>query len=134
MNSSKDFLEIKQFLDNRVSQYNSNDFINSDPIQIPHLFSGKEDIEISAFLTATIAWGQRKSIINNASKLMEWMDNSPYEFLIDADNSDWKRISNFVHRTFNGNDCLFFLESLKNIYQYQGGLENVFTKGYQIEN
>jgi len=88
MNSSKDFLEIKQFLDNRVSQYNSNDFINSDPIQIPHLFSGKEDIEISAFLTATIAWGQQKSIINNANKLMEWMDNLPYQFLIDADNSD----------------------------------------------
>ena len=134
MNSSTDFPEIKQFLDNRVSKYNSGDFIDTDPIQIPHVFSGKEEIEISAFLTATIAWGQRKSIINNANKLMEWMDNSPYEFLIDADNSDWKRISNFVHRTFNGNDCLFFLESLKNIYLHQGGLENVFTKGYQIDN
>lgn len=134
MKFSTDFPEIKQFLDNRVSQYNSSEFIDSDPIQIPHLFSRKEDIEISAFLTATIAWGQRKSIINNANKLMEWMDNSPYEFLIDADNSDWKRISNFVHRTFNGNDCLFFLESLKNIYLHQGGLEPVFTKGYRIEN
>lgn len=97
MNSSTDFSEMKQFLDNRVLQYNSIDFIDSDPIQIPHLFSGKEDIEISAFLTATIAWRQRKSIINNANKLMEWMDNLSYQFLIDADNSDWKRIFEVIN-------------------------------------
>ena len=92
MNFPTDFSEIKLFLDNRVIKYNSSDFIDSDPIQIPHLFFRKEDIEISAFLTATIAWGQRKSIINNANRLMESMDKSPYEFLMDADNSDWRRI------------------------------------------
>ena len=64
------FDALKQFLDAKVKQYNTNEFIESDPIQIPHLFSKKEDIEISAFLTATIAWGNRKSIIQNAKRLM----------------------------------------------------------------
>ena len=131
MNSQTTNLEIKRLLDSRVLQYNSLDFIDSDPIQIPHrFFREKEDIEIAGFLTATISWGQRKSIINNANRLMDLMDNSPLEFLIEANNSDWERVSSFVHRTFNGNDCLFFLESLKNIYTNHGGLETVFTDGY----
>jgi uncharacterized protein (TIGR02757 family) len=138
--------EMKYLLDSRVKEYNRLDFIHSDPIQVPHRFSRKEDIEIAAFLTATISWGQRKSIINNANRLMELMDNSPYEFLMDTQNAtlrkpliksveypEWQHIKRFVHRTFNGDDCLFFLESLRNIYLNHGGLENVFTTGYNTE-
>lgn len=125
--------EIKQILDTRVLLYNSFDFIGSDPIQIPHRFSQKEDIEIAGFLTATISWGQRKSIITNANKLMGLMDNSPYQFLTEAEPVDWKCVETFVHRTFNGQDCLFFLHSLKNIYENHSGLEAVFTKGYNSE-
>jgi uncharacterized protein (TIGR02757 family) len=138
--------EIKQLLDSRVNQYNSLDFIHSDPIQVPHRFSRKEDIEIAAFLTATISWGQRKSIINNANRLMELMDNSPYEFLMDTPifsdgftrseavtNPDFKRIKDFAHRTFNGDDCLYFFDSLRNIYLHYQGLESIFTTGYNSE-
>jgi len=130
--------DIKYLLDSRVTEYNRLDFIHSDPIQIPHRFVRKEDIEIAGFLTATISWGQRKSIINNANKLMDLMDNSPYDFLMytgSKSSSDeypeWEDIRKFVHRTFNGNDCLFFLKSLQNIYTRHGGLEAVFTKGYR---
>ena len=126
-------MEIKPFLDSRVIQYNRPDFIETDPIQIPHRFSRKEDIEIAGFLAATIAWGQRVSIIKNAKRLMELMDNSPYEFITEADEREFSIVSGFVHRTFNGNDCLFFLKSLRNIYLNHGGLEGVFTKGYQSE-
>ena len=119
--------DMKSFLDARVQKYNTVEFIHSDPVQISHRFSRKEDIEIAAFLTATISWGQRKSIINNANRLMRLMDNSPYDFLMEADEADWKTVSGFVHRTFNGNDCLFFLESLRNIYLHHHGLETVFT-------
>ena len=133
-NPAESLSEIKLFLDSRIKRYNRLDFIDSDPIQIPHRFSKKEDIEIAAFLTATISWGQRKSIINNANQLMNQMDNSPYEFLIEAENDDWQIIKRFVHRTFNGDDCLFFLESLKNIYMNHGGLENVFSQGFMNEN
>ncbi len=132
MMCKSDFEDVKQILDDRLSKYNRLDFIDSDPIQIPHRFSRKEDIEIAGFLTATISWGQRKSIINNANRLIDFMDNSPYEFLTEAEMSDWNSISNFVHRTFNSDDCLFFLQSLKNIYLHHDGLENVFTTGYKL--
>ena len=128
-----DLAQIKRLLDNRFEQYNRLDFIDSDPVQIPHRFSRKEDIEIAGFLTATISWGQRKSIIKNANSLMELLDNTPYDFLMEAGKADWERVSRFVHRTFNGDDCLFFLESLKNIYIHHLGLENIFTAGYEMD-
>jgi uncharacterized protein (TIGR02757 family) len=126
--------DIKYLLDDRVNQYNHPDFIDTDPIQIPHRFSRKEDIEIAGFLTATIAWGQRKSIIGNANKLLGMMDNDPYAFITGSTTAEKSVVSKFVHRTFNGNDCLFFLHCLKNIYKHHGGLEQVFGDGYLLEN
>ena len=129
------FPEIKTLLDDAVKRYNHVNFIADDPVQIPHRFTRKEDIEIAAFLSATIAWGQRKSIIKNGLRLMELLDNSPYDFLMDNDFLSEKEneIRYFVHRTFNGYDCLFFLKSLQNIYRNQGGLEQVFKDGFQRE-
>lgn len=127
------FSEIKALLDDRSKRYNNIDFIETDPIQIPHRFSQKENIEIAGFLSATIAWGQRKSIIKNGFRLMEMMDNSPFEFIMESTDHEKKVVLNFVHRTFNGQDCLLFLNSLKNIYSHHGGLENVFTTGYETE-
>ena len=121
-------LELKVFLDEKVVQYNNPQFLETDPIQIPHLFIKKEDIEISAFLTATIAWGNRKSIINNAHKLMELMGHSPHEFIINYTDDDLDNLDNFVHRTFNGIDLKYFIQSLNNIYTQHDGLEGVFTK------
>jgi uncharacterized protein (TIGR02757 family) len=119
--------ELKEFLDVKVLQYNRPDFIESDPIQIPHLFSKKEDIEISAFLTATIAWGNRKSIINNAKKMMSYMDHSPYDFVINHQEQDLETLLPFVHRTFNGTDFITFIKSLRHIYKKHQGLESVFS-------
>ena len=123
--------ELKQFLDEKVIQYNQPKFIESDPIQIPHLFTKKEDIEISGFLTATIAWGKRQMIIKNAHKMMEIMGNSPYDFVINHQEKDLDNIQNFVHRTFNVIDFTFFIKSLKNIYQNHDGLESVFANNIQ---
>lgn len=120
--------ELKDFLDEKVALYNSPDFISSDPIQIPHQYSVKEDIEISGFLAATIAWGNRKMIINNAKKLMEIMGNSPYDFVMSHSDNDLEKLNNFVHRTFNGIDAVTFIKSLQNIYKKHNGLENVFAK------
>ncbi|SHI82823.1 TIGR02757 family protein [Algibacter luteus] len=119
--------ELKDFLNAKVIQYNNPNFIESDPIQIPHQFSIKEDIEISGFLTATIAWGNRKSIINNANKLMELLDHSPYDFVMNHEVNDLEKLEPFVHRTFNGHDCIQFIKSLQHIYNNHGGLESVFT-------
>lgn len=121
-------IELKEFLDEKVELYNNKNFIESDPIQIPHLFSLKEDIEIAGFFTATIAWGNRKMIINNAKKMVELMGNSPYDFVIHHSESDLKPLEKFVHRTFNGTDFISFIRSLQHIYQSHNGLEAVFSK------
>lgn len=120
--------ELKEFLDAKVNQYNNVKFIESDPIQVPHQFNKKEDIEIAGFLTATIAWGNRKSIINNAKRLMDLLDNSPYDFVINHTETDLEKLQPFVHRTFNGNDCIQFIKSLQHIYKTHNGLEAVFVR------
>jgi uncharacterized protein (TIGR02757 family) len=121
--------ELKKFLEEKYLLYNSPAFIETDPVSIPHLFSDKEDIEIAGFLSAAIAWGQRKSILNNANKLMNIMGNSPYDFVMNYSEKQKsaQRIKQFVHRTFNGTDCSFFFESLQNIYKNEGGLEQIFS-------
>ena len=103
-------------------------FIESDPIQVPHQFSKKEDIEIAGFLTATIAWGNRKSIINNAQRMMQFLDEAPYDFVINHKTQDLEHLSKFVHRTFNGQDLKQFIKSLQHIYNKYGGLEVIFRK------
>ncbi len=123
-----DFSELKSFLDEKVEVYNRPDFIESDPIQIPHLFTQKEDIEIAGFLAATIAWGNRKMIINNAKKMMDLMGNAPYDFIMSHNNDDLERFSTFVHRTFNSQDFVGFIKSLQHIYQNHNGLEAVFSQ------
>ncbi|WP_412560776.1 TIGR02757 family protein [Winogradskyella sp. MIT101101] len=120
--------ELKTFLDEKVYLYNNPKFIESDPIQVPHQFSTKEDIEIAGFLTATIAWGNRKSIINNAKRMMDLLDHSPFEFITQHQESDLDRFEGFVHRTFNSEDIKQFVKSLQHIYNKHGGLETVFSK------
>lgn len=123
-----DFLQFKDFLEEKVVLYHQPHFIESDPVQIPHLYSRKEDIEIAGFLAATIAWGNRKMIINNAKKLMGMMGDTPFEFVMDFDKKSEKFLKSFVHRTFNGEDIIFFMYALQNIYKNHGGLEQVFTQ------
>lgn len=117
--------ELREFLNQKADLYNNPNFIETDPIQIPHQFSSKKDIEISGFLTATIAWGNRKMIINNANKMMDIMGNSPYDFVMNYDKSN-PQIDVFVHRTFNGIDLNYFFLALRHIYEKHGDLEQVF--------
>ncbi|MFL2587925.1 MAG: TIGR02757 family protein [Flavobacteriaceae bacterium] len=120
-------IELKEFLDYKANQYELIDFITSDPIQIPHRFKQKEDVEIAGFLTASIAWGNRLSILKSANKMMALMDNAPYDFIINHKKRDLSIFEGFVHRTFNATDLTFFVRSLQNIYKNHQGLENVFS-------
>ncbi len=120
--------ELKDFLDAKVEQYNNPKFIESDPIQIPHQYSLKEDIEISAFLTATIAWGNRKMIIKNAHRMITLMGDSPYDFVMNHKAHHLDCLDGFVHRTFYAKDLKYFIKSLKNIYLNHGGMESIFDK------
>ena len=118
--------EIKDFLDEKFLIYNNIDFIKSDPIQIPKQFSVQQDIEIASFFVATIAWGNRVSIIKNAQNLMDRMGNAPYDFVMNASTNDLKSINGFVHRTFNDADAHFFTLALRNIYSQHKSLESLF--------
>ncbi|MBL1145411.1 MAG: TIGR02757 family protein [Bacteroidetes bacterium] len=118
--------ELQKLLDEKAAQYESLEFINDDPIQIPHLFSKKEDIEIAGFFAATLAWGQRVTIIRNAKKILTFMDHEPHDFILNHNASDLKSLPHFVHRTFNSDDLVGFFHALQHIYKNHGGLEAAF--------
>lgn len=129
--------ELKDFLDEKAAYYEHPQFIETDPIQIPHQFSKREDIEISGFLTATISWGNRKSIIKNATKLMDLMSNSPFDFIMNHNQDDLDVLEGFVHRTFNHIDLSYFIIGLQYIYKKYGNIENCFaqyTEGAYLHN
>lgn len=121
-----EFLELKNFLDIKVDQYNRPAFIKNDPICIPHRFSKKQDIEIAAFFAAILAWGQRKTIINKCTELFERMDNDPHNFMLHHGDNDLKRLLGFKHRTFNDTDLLYFVAFFSQHYQHFDSLEAAF--------
>ena len=118
--------DLKEFLDEKVALYLKPNFISEDPISIPHQFTKKEDIEIAAFLSATIAWGRRPMILKNAAKMMQIMDHSPHDFILNASNTEILKSLDFCHRTFQGIDFQTFIYALRNIYQNHKGLEGCF--------
>ena len=124
--------ELKDLLEHKFNLYNSKNFIIEDPISIPHAYNQKEDIEIISFLISIISWGNRKSIIKSGNKLTEILGSSPIDFIMRFKEKDLKKID-FVHRTFNKFDLIYFLKSLKNIYKNHDGLENVFSKNLNDE-
>ncbi len=119
--------DLKSFLEEKVELFNQPAFIADDPICIPHLFSKKEDIEISGLMAAVLAWGQRVTIIRKCRELMSWMDDDPYQFILHHRENDLKPFGQFKHRTFNGTDALYFIEALNSIYREYTSLEEVFV-------
>jgi len=126
--------DLKGFLDEKVAIYNQPNFIEDDPIQIPHQYTKLQDIEITAFWTAVMAWGQRKTIINKATELFELMDNAPHDFIVNHEESDRKAFLNFKHRTFQATDTLYFLEYLQHFYKNNTSLETAFQKHLQPDD
>lgn len=117
---------LKTLLDEAYDRFARPRFIQDDPIQVPRAFSRREDAEVIGFLTATIAWGQRKTIIANAWKLARLMEERPFDFVMNADAADLKHVSGFVHRTFNGEDLRHFVRGLRHVYANHGGIEQAF--------
>lgn len=128
MTEAQQFLELKAFLDEKVEVYNQPGFIADDPVSIPHLFSKKQDIEISGFWAAVLAWGQRKTIIRKCRELFELMDNAPHDFLLNHQEEDLKPFLSFRHRTFNATDTLYFIEFLSWYYRQHSSLETAFSR------
>lgn len=131
-NKANDIVWLRDFLNEKVLVYNRSSFIESDPISVVHHFSSPRDIELIGLLMATIAWGNRKSIIHSGEKIIQLMDHAPYEFITGFQLKDERRIqkSKFVHRTFQSSDLLFFCRALRNILTEWGSLESVFAHGF----
>jgi len=121
------FQDLKDFLDVKSDQYNRRGFIENDPICIPHLFTQRQDIEIMGFWASILAWGQRKTIINKCKELIMLMDGAPYDFILNHQETDLKRFTNFKHRTFNDTDTLYFIEFFKQHYLRSDTLETAFN-------
>lgn len=120
-------MELKDFLDEKLAQYNQPSFILSDPISIPHRFTLKQDIEIAAFFAAVFAWGNRTTIINKCTELLQLMDNAPYDFMRHHEDGDLKKFLQFKHRTFNTTDLLYFISFLQYYYSQHISLESAFS-------
>ena len=118
--------DLKEFLETKCLFYNRPGFIESDPIQVPHSFSSVENIEISAFLTAMLSWGQRKTIIKKSFYFMSLLNDDPHSFIQHASEKEILQLESFKHRTFNGTDAIYFVQSLRNIYARFGGLRMLF--------
>ena len=123
----KQFPDYYNFLNEKVLTYNAKSFIATDPISIPHQFSGKHDIEISGFLTALISWGQRPVILSNANKMMQLMELAPHDFIASAKAAEFKKLKQFVHRTMNGDDLIVIVKGLQHLYRNEGGMEALFS-------
>jgi uncharacterized protein (TIGR02757 family) len=117
---------LKAFLDSKVAQYNQPDFIKNDPVSIPHIFNKKQDIEIMGFWAATLAWGQRVTIISKCKELIALMDGAPYDFIINHEEPDLKKLLHFKHRTFNDIDTLYFIAFFRYHYSQHNSLEDAF--------
>jgi uncharacterized protein (TIGR02757 family) len=124
--------DIKAFLEEKYLQYNNPSFIECDPVSIPHSFLESPDREISGFLVAAIAWGRRDLILRSGRLMLEIMDNSPYEFIMSANENELLRFNRFVHRTFNGSDCICFIKGLRHIYSSFGSMEDAILQGMKI--
>lgn len=119
-------LDLKDFLDSKVEEYNVPDFIEDDPIGIPHRYSLKQDVEIAAFFAAMLAWGQRVTIINKVTELLSLMGDAPYEFIVNHTEADRSIFESFKHRTFQYTDTLYFVDFLQRHYRQYDSLEDAF--------
>ena len=120
---------LKKLLDDKVRLYNQPSFIKGDPVSVPHQFVKMQDIEISGLFAAVLAWGNRTTIINNCSRIMQWMDHAPYDFILNHSDADLKPFLHFVHRTFNATDLLYFISFLQYHYRKYSSLEAAFVPG-----
>ncbi|MDY0281687.1 MAG: TIGR02757 family protein [Salinivirgaceae bacterium] len=126
--------DIKKLLDQKVLEFSNQAYINSDPIQIPHQYSAIPNIEISAFLTAQLAWGNRKAIIKSAGALMSLMENNPHEWILNGEKRDFETLNKFVYRTFNATDLQFYVLQLQNILKKHSSLGAYFQHLYTNAN
>ncbi|MFI3258476.1 MAG: TIGR02757 family protein [Rikenellaceae bacterium] len=123
--------QIYELLEQLYDRYNNPNFVAEDPISVPHRYSSREDREIAGFMSATIAWGNRKAIVMSAHRMMEYMDDAPYDFVRNASEGELERLTSYVHRTFNGLDFRDFVMALRSICERYGSVGELFQSQFE---
>ena len=122
---------MRELLERLHDRYNNEEFIEADPISVPHSFANPVDREVAGFLAATIAWGNRRAIVKSAHRMMRYMDNAPEDFVRNATDGDMEYLRSYVHRTFNGVDFQDFVRGLRHILAEWGSVGNYFETRYE---
>ena len=128
-----EFEPLRELLETLYDRYNRTEFIAPDPISVPHRFEGREDREIAGFLSATIAWGNRRAIVGNACRMMSYMDNAPADFVKNASEEELRKLTVCVHRTFNGEDLIAYVRALRSLFRRYGSLGEFFEGRYGVD-
>lgn len=123
--------ELRDLLEHLHDKYNRVEFIEPDPISIPHLFTDRHDREVAGFMAATIAWGNRKAIVKSARRMMQYMDYAPADFVRNASEHELEHLQSYVHRTFNGQDFTDFVLCMRHIIELYGGIGVFFEGRYE---
>lgn len=124
--------DLRDLLERLHDKYNRPEFIEADPISVPHRFTSRDDREIAGFFAATIAWGNRKAIVKSACRMMELLDNAPADFVRNAGPGDMHRLESFVHRTFNSTDFIDFVRAMSAMYARFGGIGRFVESRYAV--
>ena len=122
--------QVRELLEELHDRFNCTEFIEADPISVPHSFTLSQDREIAGLLASTIAWGNRKAIVRSAHRMMRYMDNAPYDFVVNASRQELGQLSSYVHRTFNGGDFQDFVRGMRHIIHSWGSIGGFFEERY----
>ncbi len=120
-------LKLKNLLDKYVEEYETPDFIFSDPVQFVHRFKEKKDIELAGFIASMFAYGKREAFIEKLNRIFCLMGNKPFEFIKDY-NPD--KITDCDYRFSKTIDLIEILRILNGLYSEKETLESLFKYGY----
>jgi len=116
---------LKKELDKWYEKICTREFIAKDPVQFPHRYKKREDIEIAAILSAAIAWGRRDLILRSCEKMFALMSPAPHAFVTSG---NYKKLKNKnIHRTFFEKDLKYFCRGFEHCYAKYGNLEKLFS-------
>lgn len=123
--------DLRALLGRLWDRYDRPEFIECDPIAVPHRYTDRADREIAGFLSATIAWGNRKAIVANGHRMMRCMDDAPADFVRHASERELASLDSFCHRTFQAGDLRDFIHALRRMERDHGGIGAFFERTYE---
>lgn len=118
----------KEEIDKLVQTYETKEFFYDDPVGVPNRFSDKKDIEIAGFISSLVAYGRREVFLKKLAILFEIAQNEPLNFIL---NFEPEILGDFNYRFGKPDDFAQIFNILRDLYEKEGGLEELFKYGYE---